>query len=171
MGLIQTNSHGLCLRHENYAVNNVVRGVYPGRYIWVGHSQLNGLRITRNILLNPGGEKEFWVGGKRSQGEDVYRHLGRMKSGEIDGNVYYNLETPEGPAVVLEKLRAVGHEKSGAYTDPLFINWEKGDFCLMTDSPALKMGIKSIDISKVGLTEDFPDGSSRATGILNAWQE
>lgn len=46
---------------------------------------------------------------------------------------------------------------NGAYADPLFVDWEAGDFRLRPDSPALKMGIKSIDISKVGLTEDFPE--------------
>ena len=79
-----------------------------------------------------------------------------MSTGEIDRNIYYQLDAPEGPATTLEKVREVGHEKNGAYADPLFEDLENGDFRLKPDSPALKMGIKSIDMSKIGLTEDFP---------------
>jgi hypothetical protein len=56
----------------------------------------------------------------------------------------------------VEKLRGVGHETNGAYTDPLFEDWQNGDFRLKSESPALKMGIRSIDVREAGLTEDFP---------------
>jgi len=36
-------------------------------------------------------------------------------------------------------------------TDPLFVDPENGDFRFKPNSPALKMGIVPIDISKIGL--------------------
>jgi hypothetical protein len=37
----------------------------------------------------------------------------------------------------------------------LFANLKEGDFRLKPDSPALKMGIKQIDLKGIGLTRDF----------------
>jgi hypothetical protein len=164
--IFRTNSCGICLRHANYVVNNVVCDVYPGCYMWIGQRRLDGSRIVGNIFFHPGGEKEtrrgyrwdglFYALARRIVKEyNVYQHLDRMEKGEIDRNVYYNVGLPEGSEDVIEKLRSIGREKNGAYIDPLFIDWENGDFRLNPDSPALKMGIKSIDVSESGLKEDF----------------
>ena len=151
-----TNSCGLCLRHENYTLNNVIVDVHPGRSIWLGERPFDGCRIVGNIFFQPGGSQGFFV--KKSVGEPVgpFEHLGAITSGEVDRNIYFNSEAPDEDEVIV-KLREVGHEQNGAYTDPLFVYWENGDFRLRPDSPALKMGIKSIDVSDVGLTEDFPE--------------
>ena len=53
-------------------------------------------------------------------------------------------------------MREVGHDKDSVCADPLFVDWANGDFSLKPDSPALKMGIRSIDMNKIGLTDDFP---------------
>jgi len=165
--IFRTNSEaGLCLRHENYTVNNVVVDIrsarpmssgpgIPSDYVWVGQMPFDGSRIVKNIFFHPGGEQGFYIGGARD-GSGPFEHLGKMESGEVDRNVYFAANAPQGDDVIVE-LRKVGHEKNGAYTDPLFVDWENGDFRLKPDSPALKMGIKSIDLSNVGLTEDFPE--------------
>ena len=155
--IYKTRSCGLCTRHENYWMNKVIADVAPGRSIWVGERRFDGTRIVGNILFQPEGEQEFYNFSQKGHvSNNVYEHFGNMGSGEIDRNIYYQLDAPEGPATTLEKVREVGHEKNGAYVDPLFEDWENGDFRLKPDSSALKMGIKSIDVSKAGLTEDFP---------------
>ncbi|MBN1816198.1 MAG: hypothetical protein JW828_02485, partial [Sedimentisphaerales bacterium] len=40
--------------------------------------------------------------------------------------------------------------------DPGFKDISSRDFSLASDSPALKLGFKPIDISQIGLQEDFP---------------
>ena len=155
--IYKTRSCGVCTRHENYWINNVIVDVRPGCSIWVGERRFDGTRIVGNIILQPEGEQKFYAfSGKGHISSNVYEHFGNMETGEIDRNIYYQLDEPEGPATTLEKVREVGYEKNGAYADPLFEDWENGDFRLKPDSPALKMGIKSIDMSKIGLTEDFP---------------
>jgi hypothetical protein len=76
--------------------------------------------------------------------------------GEIDRDIYYNLEAPNSPEIPIDSLRAVRHGKNSLYAEPLFVDWKNSDFCLKPDSPAINMGIKSIDVSEIGLTDDFP---------------
>ena len=45
--------------------------------------------------------------------------------------------------------------------DPLFANAAAHDYSLKSDSPALKIGVKSIDTSAIGLTDKFPKRLTR----------
>lgn len=49
-----------------------------------------------------------------------------------------------------------GFDKNSVTADPLFVDAAKRDYRLKPNSPALKLGIKSIDLSEVGLTAKFP---------------
>jgi hypothetical protein len=40
--------------------------------------------------------------------------------------------------------------------DPLFRDIKKGDFRLKEGSPAYKTGFRDIDVTRIGLTKDFP---------------
>jgi len=111
-----------------------------------------------NIFCHLGSEDTFYDISRHARGKDIFGHVGEMESGEFDGNIYFCTEAPSlESAQVIVELRKRGYEKKGAYADPLFVDWENGDFRPRPDSPALKMGIKSIDLSDVGLTEDFPE--------------
>jgi hypothetical protein len=92
---------------------------------------------------------------------DVYKRLGQLEEGDVDQNLYY---TPEdnaaGAKEVLEGLQQYGSDKNGVAADPLFVDLENGDFRLKEDSPAHKMGIKSIDVSEMGLTDELPRWST-----------
>ena len=80
-----------------------------------------------------------------------------MENTKIDGNVYFSQGVSEESAEVLEKLRALGYAENSIYSDPLLEDWDNEDFRLKPDSPAVKMGIKSLDVREMGLTEDFPE--------------
>ena len=151
-----TRSRGFCLRHENYVINNVVVDVMPGSYVWIGQRDVTGMRFEKNILFHPRGKQEFYELSRYGPGEDIYEHIGAMRSGNVNGNIYFKVDDPEGYPATVNKLRSVGYEKNGAYVDPMFEDWENGDFRLKPGSPALKMGIKSIDVREAGLTDDFP---------------
>jgi len=53
-------------------------------------------------------------------------------------------------------MRVDGIEEHSISADPLFVDVKNGDLRLRPDSPASKLGFKPIDITKIGLTEDFP---------------
>ena len=80
-----------------------------------------------------------------------------MENTTIDGNIYFVQGVSEEDAEVLQKLRALGYAENSIYADPLLEDWDDGDFRLKADSPAHAMGIKSLDIREMGLTDDFPD--------------
>jgi hypothetical protein len=54
----------------------------------------------------------------------------------------------------LDAWRAMGLDANSMVADPLFVDPEAGDFSLNPESPALKLGFKPIDTSKVGLYGD-----------------
>jgi Right handed beta helix region len=143
---------GLCCRHENYWVNNVIVDAGPNRGVWIGERPFDGSRFVKNIFYHSGEHQNFFSSLWRDY--DVYEHLCSMKGGEIDRNIYYNLQSSDSSEV--ESFRKYGFGKNSRYADPLFVDLENGDFRLKPESPALKMGIKSIDVREAGLTEDFP---------------
>jgi hypothetical protein len=73
----------------------------------------------------------------------------------MDYNLYFNtagkpVEFPDGS---LEKWQARGFDKHSLVADPLFVAPERDDFSLRPDSPALKLGFKPLDMSRVGPRE------------------
>jgi len=71
----------------------------------------------------------------------------------LDFNVYWLNGTtpPEIAGVPWERWREWGFDKHSVVADPLFVDVSKEDFRLKPGSPALKLGFKPIDLSKVGL--------------------
>lgn len=73
---------------------------------------------------------------------------------DMDYNLYFNPEKLIYQVEFNGKSWSERHESGkdihSIFADPLFIDPEKFDFRLKPNSPALKLGIKSIDISHVG---------------------
>lgn len=155
--IFRTNTFcGVLVKHENYWINNVIVDVTPNQYVVVGRRFIDGTRFEKNILFNPGEEQHFFVFEPRRGGGDespgVYDYF---NNSEVDNNLYYNTGQ-ENSTIPLNGLRDEGHDMNGMYADPMFIDWENGDFRLKPESPALKMGIKSIDVREAGISDDFP---------------
>ena len=81
-----------------------------------------------------------------------------VKDVKLDKNLYY----AEGQKLVpgdemLKLLRDNGYDTESVYDlDPLFEDWENGNYDLKPASPALKIGFKQIPFEKMGLKDDFP---------------
>ena len=164
--IFRTNTFcGGLAKHENYWINNVIVDVTPNNYMIIGRRLIDGTRIERNIFFHPGGDQYFYIFEPRGVFIDElleqYYYFGDMSKGNVDHNLYYNLEAPNSIDVTLEGLREVGHGKNGLYADPMFVDWKNGDFRLKPESPAHKMGIKSIDVREAGLTSEFPEKFKR----------
>lgn len=64
----------------------------------------------------------------------------------------YNLFWQDGKSVALGAGLYKGFDQHSLVADPKFVDPAKGDYTLQPDSPALKLGIKSIDLTGVGLS-------------------
>ena len=79
-----------------------------------------------------------------------------MATSKVEHNLYYAAGVEESSTPkFFQDLQALGVARTDVYADPLFANLKQGDFRLKPDSPALKMGIKQIDLKGIGLTKDF----------------
>lgn len=107
----------------------------------LGGAVFNGgalaMNFERNIIIvTPG---PFLNAFQPKDVKDIYK---------FDKNLLWN---PDGKPAIPGNAKAVGWDANSLSVDPLFVNWEKFDFRLKPDSPALtKLGFVPVDWSKVG---------------------
>lgn len=71
---------------------------------------------------------------------------------KLDHNVYWNAAGGkiDFAGASFEEWKNRGHDLHSLIADPLFVDARNGDFTLKAESPALKLGFKPIDMSKIG---------------------
>jgi hypothetical protein len=75
----------------------------------------------------------------------------------MDNNLYFDTRLGAAPEKMtfsgasFEDWRKRGHDVHSQVADPLFTNPSSFNFTLKPESPALKLGFKPIDMSKVGV--------------------
>ena len=79
--------------------------------------------------------------------------MAKASDADTDFNIYYCAADPNVGEQMLEKEQADGVDKNSLAIDPLFVDPANGDFRLQPNSPAIKLGIKSLDLSTVGLVK------------------
>ncbi|MCE5280078.1 MAG: right-handed parallel beta-helix repeat-containing protein [Planctomycetaceae bacterium] len=156
--------------------NNVIYGVKGGRFSAVICAKGIGNRIVNNVLVSAGVQAVLRSKASVSSHDQVITHnifyidagsavfdlydwnSNRFKT--CDNNVYFN---PKGGLRNIGKGPGFGAVKgaNSIEADPLFTDAAARDYSLKSDSPALKIGIKSIDLRNVGLTEKFPKRLAR----------
>ena len=80
--------------------------------------------------------------------------MARAKDADTDYNIYFCKADPEKGKVLIEKNQKDGVDANSLAVNPMFIDPENGDFRFKPNSPAMKMGIVPIDLSKIGLRDD-----------------
>jgi hypothetical protein len=132
---------------DNYAIDVLPEGYFRMLASRGACCAVDGSVIERNIFYSPNGAAVFYtyVGGRPQQ----------LATSKVEPNLYYASGVEE-TSKFLEALQAQGVARTDVYADPMFVNLKHGDFRLKPDSPALKMGIKQIDLKGVGLTTEFP---------------
>lgn len=159
--IYKAKSQGMTLKLNNRFENNIIANVIAprGTYLKIVEGPMNGATNKGNIFYSsmpdcafisqPGGGK-----GKSKFGEDSRgRITARMKDIDSDNNIFYCKKDLSLSNKVLTQLQSDGTDANSIVEDPMFIDPENGDFRFKPNSPALKMGIKPFDISKVGLQD------------------
>ena len=118
--IFRTTTCGICTRHENYWINNIIADVREGCSIWVGERRYDGTIIKGNILIQPTGDLKFFEFSRHhTMSANAFEHFSKMASGEINENIYFQVDASKGPPTILEKMNEAGHDGNSAYADPL----------------------------------------------------
>lgn len=151
-------AQGIILKLNNRAENNIVADVLApprGYYMSLREGPLTGAAIKRNIFYctNPDSVfiDELAPGNGRKTEDSRGRELARSKDADTDANIYFCASDPTLAKQMLAKQQGDGVDANSKAVDPLFVDAENGDFRFRPGSPALKMGIVPIDLSKIGL--------------------
>ncbi|WP_146581484.1 right-handed parallel beta-helix repeat-containing protein [Neorhodopirellula pilleata] len=145
-------SAAIASKGVNDIINNfiVAPAVVPrSGYISFEWAPVAGSKAHRNIILShpDGGSaySERLRSGQTSGGP-------KLVSTDMDSNLYYHPTNPHWIDDHLIKMRAVGKEDASLFGDPLFTDPGNGDFTFRPGSPAVVLGIESLDVSKMGRT-------------------
>ncbi len=148
-------SQGIQVKLNNHAVNNIIADLIepvhkgktlPPAYIKLREGPMTGGVIQRNILYHPGEKAVFF-----DQGRNPRLPAAFAKEADTDFNLYFCAGNPVVSRAVVKKGRREGIDANSMATDPLFVDPENGDFRFKPNSPALKLGIVPIDVTKIGL--------------------
>jgi len=154
--IYKCSSQGIKLKLNNRAENNIIADVVePIRaYVTLHEGPMTGATIKRNVFYHSTSESCTFIKqdrkGTRGSKPAVVKDI------EMDNNLYYCVGKPEEGRQTLAENQRDGVDAHSLAADPLFVDVENGDLRLRPDSPAFKLGFKPIDITKIGLTNDFP---------------
>ena len=118
---------------------------------------VTGSRVHHNIVIShPDGGRAHneRYRGRNNEG----RPVPKLVETDMDSNLYYHPTDPHWMDEHFQKMRAVGKEKASLVGDPLFVDPAGGDFSFKEGSPAIKLGIEPLDVSKMGLIKEKNDG-------------
>ncbi|GMV97089.1 MAG: hypothetical protein AMXMBFR83_14480 [Phycisphaerae bacterium] len=139
--VVYRTRHGGYHQHygkENHVTNNVFAFAKAGQIIRSREEEHVSFTFDHNIVYFNEGSLlgSTWKNDRFKLDHNVYWHAG-------GGKVDFAGQT-------LEEWRQRGHDRNSIIADPLFVDPARGDFALKPDSPALKLGFKPIDTSRIG---------------------
>ena len=145
---------GLRVKHNNEVDNNIlVNGA-----VMYGSNNREANTLTHNIFYRaqPDFKARNGIGWKGS----AEKYLPKFEA--LDNNLYAGSTPPDYAAMKkqfeLQQNKKIGGEGARLVKDPGFVDFKNFDLRLKPGSPALEIGIRSIDIDQIGLQEDptFP---------------
>ena len=150
-------SQGIMLKLNTRCENNIVADIIApplGYYISLREGPMTGATIKNNILYSSTKNVDFinvlFPNSKKTE-DRRGRGIAKLKDVDADTNIYFCKAVPQLSQKTLKENKAHGVDASSKSIDPLFADPENGDFRFTANSPAIKMGIKPIDVSKIGL--------------------
>lgn len=155
--IYKCTSQGMILKLNNRFENNIIADIISpprGYYLSVREGPMTGATIKKNIFYSSDRVTDYineMYPNSKSSEDRRGRKLARSKDADTDSNIYFSQGDLKQGEEMLAAQREKGVDINSSSADPLFIDPESGDFRFQPNSPALKMGIKAIDFSKIGL--------------------
>lgn len=142
---------GIASKGVNDIINNVIASplVAPRLgYISFEWVPVTGSKSSKNIIVShPDGGNAYAERARRGQTTGIPD----LMQTEMDSNVYYHPTDPNWMDAHFTRMRAAGKEETSLFADPMFKDPANGDFGFKEGSPALKLGIEPLDVSKMGI--------------------
>ncbi|WP_430931215.1 right-handed parallel beta-helix repeat-containing protein [Saccharicrinis sp. 156] len=156
-GNVLANNYGFaaCIvsKGVNHVINNfIVNPLVAPRYGYVSYEwvSVKGSKVYNNIIVShPEGGNAH--GERPRMNQKPYDGLPLLAEIEMDSNLYYNPTNNNWMNKHLTEMSKSGNEQASIFADPMFTDINNGDFSFKEGSPALKLGIEPLDISKMGL--------------------
>lgn len=144
-------SAGIASKGVNDIINNfiVAPRVAPRfGYISFEWVPVAGSKVHHNIIIShPDGGNAYAERPKKDQ----VTNLPNLAETDMDGNLYFNSKNPDWMEEHFTRMRKINKEETSLFADPMFIDVANGNFGFKEGSPALKLGIEPLDVSKMGL--------------------
>lgn len=149
-------SAGIASKGVNDITNNFIvapRTTPKSGYLSYEWVSVKGSKVFNNIIVShPDGGNAH---NERLKGnQDPYDGLPDLEETRMDSNLYFHPNESSWMDEHLKRMQAVGLEGKSLFGDPLFIDPENGDFGFRPGSPALALGIESLDVSLMGQRTD-----------------
>jgi len=145
-------SGGITSKGRNDIINNFIVSTYVSPqwgYISFRWVRVTDSKVHRNIIIShPEGGNVYGVKLRAKAGP--YNEKPNVEETDMDSNLYFHPTDSHWVDEHLRKMQAVGKEKASLFGDPLFKDPAAGDFSFRPGSPALALGIESLDVSKMG---------------------
>ena len=170
--IYKCTSQGIMTKLNTRVENNIVVDIFLATLgkqaraysLSLREGPVTGATIKRNIFYSFRDDCTFIseLQSKENAAEDSRgRRVARAKEADTDYNIYFCAADHSLGEEMLKKQQADGIDANSRAVDPLFVDPENGDFRFKPESPALKMGIVPIDISKIGLRDGVADNSQQ----------
>ena len=151
--IYMANVSGIVHKGYNHIVNNIMVDCSSKESIrfasYPDEEADYGSKIQHNIFYESlNAIKYYNISYRASEG------ISKPEDCDADTNIFYCAQNVEQAEKFVESKRKDGIEKNSIIADPLFEDVANANFKLKPESPALKLGFKQIDMSKIGLKTD-----------------
>lgn len=136
---------------NNFFVDVSVKGML--RFASYPNESANfGSRVQHNVFYESGPNATFFATSYLvSPGASL------PKDCDIDSNIYFCAADPDFADAQLAEHREDDIDAQSINEDPQFVDIKNGDFSFKTTSPCPALGIQAIDVSLMGVTDDYPE--------------
>lgn len=144
-------SAGIASKGVNDIINNIIvapRVVPKSGYLSYEWVPVAGSKVHHNIIIS---HPDGGIANNERPRKDQTTNLPNLEDVDINSNLYFNPSNPNWMDIHFERMRAIGKETSSLFADPMFIDVAGENFGFKPESPALKLGIEPLDVSKMGL--------------------
>ncbi len=125
--------------------------VHRRGYLVLSGAGVDGSIVRNNIFVScVTGQAILFERAKAGTSSKRYPKPALLRTCDADDNLYFNTAEAGWGQKHIDTQRRFGIEQHSLDADPQFVNPTKNDFRLHPGSPALKLGFKPIDNSKVG---------------------